>query len=323
MSGLTQPKDDNLLVGYAGADDAAVYRINDHQAIVATTDFFPPMVDDPYAFGAVAAANALSDVFAMGGKPLVALNIVGFPSKKLPLEVLTAILQGGADKVKEAEAVIGGGHTVEDHEVKYGLAVTGEVHPDRIWANGTVRIDDAVILTKPLGTGLINSAVKVDGATGPAVDGAIRWMSTLNGTGISHLHAADTSCVTDITGFGLLGHARELAASSPATIVIDASLVPTIIGIEKYFQDRFKTRGARETREYTENSVSLPENLDPWRNEVLFDPQTSGGLLLTVRQEQADDLVKKLQDSGLEQAAIIGSVEAEKTPGLKVRVIGG
>ena len=323
MSGLTQPKDDNLLVGYAGADDAAVYRINDHQAIVATTDFFPPMVDDPYAFGAVAAANALSDVFAMGGKPLVALNIVGFPSKKLPLEVLTAILQGGADKVKEAGAVIGGGHTVEDHEVKYGLAVTGEVHPDRIWANGTVRIDDAVILTKPLGTGLINSAVKVDGATGPAVDGAIRWMSTLNGTGISHLHAADTSCVTDITGFGLLGHARELAASSPATIVIDASLVPTIIGLEKYFQDRFKTRGARETRDYTEDSVSLPENLDPWRNEVLFDPQTSGGLLLTVRQEQADDLVKKLQDSGLEQAAIIGSVEAEKTPGLKVRVISG
>ncbi len=323
MSGLTQPKDDNLLVGYAGADDAAVYRINDQQAIVATTDFFPPMVDDPYAFGTVAAANALSDVFAMGGKPLVALNIVGFPSKKLPLEVLTAILQGGADKVKEAGAVIGGGHTVEDHEVKYGLAVTGEVHPDRIWANGTVRIDDAVILTKPLGTGLINSAVKVDGATGPAVDGAIRWMSTLNGTGISHLHAADTSCVTDITGFGLLGHARELAASSPATIVIDESLVPTIVGLEDYFQDRFKTRGARETREYTEDSVSLPENLDPWRNEVLFDPQTSGGLLLSVRQEQADDLVKKLQDSGLEQAAVIGSVEAEKTPGLKVRVISG
>lgn len=320
MGALNQPKNENLLVGYAGADDAAVYRLDDNRAIVVTTDFFPPMVDDPYAFGMVAAANALSDVFAMGGRPLVALNIVGFPAKKLPLSVLTDILQGGADKVRESGAVIGGGHTVEDHEVKYGLAVTGEIHPDRVWANGSIRVDDAVILTKPIGTGLINSGVKVDSVTGKSVDEAIRWMSTLNGLGISHLHDADVSCVTDITGFGLLGHAAELAAGSNGTIVIDDASVPTIVGLEDFFQDRFRTRGARETREYTAGAVEVPSSIGDWRNEVLFDPQTSGGLLVTVRQEQAEDLVKKLQDAGLEFAAIVGSVQAEDKPGIKVRV---
>jgi selenide,water dikinase len=317
---LDQPKNSNLIVGFAGADDAAVYRLDDDRAIVVTTDFFPPMVDDPYSFGMVAAANALSDVYAMGGRPLVALNIVGFPAKMLPLSVLSEILQGGADKVRESGAVIGGGHTVEDHEVKYGLAVTGEVHPDKVWANGSIRVDDAVILTKPLGTGLINSGVKVDSVTGKSVDEAIRWMSTLNGLGISHLHEADVSCVTDITGFGLLGHAAELAAGSPGTIVIDDKSVPTIVGLEDFFQDRYRTRGARETREYTAGAVEVPASMSDWRNEVLFDPQTSGGLLITVRQEQADDLVKKLQDSGLEFTAVVGSVHKEETPGVKVRV---
>lgn len=264
------------------------------------------MVDDPYTFGMVAAANALSDVFAMGGRPLVALNLVGFPSKLLPLEVLGAILQGGADKVREAGAVVGGGHTVEDTEVKYGMAVTGEVHPDRVWKNGNVRPDDVLLLTKPIGTGLINGAVKQDAASGPAVAEAQRWMATLNGIGIEHVLAEDVVAVTDITGYGLLGHAREMAEGSAARLVIEARSVPRIGGIEAFFLDRLKTRAARETRAYMKDAIRIAETIDPWTQELLFDPQTSGGLLIAVRQEGAERLRDRLREAGLERTEIIG-----------------
>ena len=314
------PPDPRLLVGWAGADDAAVYQMDDERALVLTTDFFPPMVDDPYEFGAVAAANALSDVFAMGGKPLVALNLVAFPAKTVALEVLGEILRGGHDKVREAGAVIGGGHSVVDEEIKYGLAVTGEVSPQKVWCNGDVRIGDVLILTKPLGTGLINSAVKADGDDGPAVKEAIRWMSTLNGIGIEHLHSADVGGVTDVTGFGLLGHASELAEGSPATLVIRASDVPGINGIEHYFQDRLKTRSARETRAYQADSIELDDSIDAWTNELLFDPQTSGGLIVSIRPEDAESTVERLRESGLERTTIIGEAVAREGE-TRVRVI--
>lgn len=301
---------DDLVVGYAGADDAAVYRIGDNRGLVVTTDFFPPMIDDPADFGEVAAANALSDVFAMGGRPLVALNIVGFP-KGLDLEILGEILAGGARKTAEAGAVIGGGHTVVDGEIKYGLAVTGEVALDRVWANGALRAGDAVILTKPIGTGLISSAVKRNADDGPAVKEAVRWMKTLNGLGIEHLHAADVSAATDVTGFGLLGHACELVGGG-ATLVIERDRVPRIPGVEAYFVDECKTRGSRESREFFGDRIGLPDDLDEWTRDLLFDPQTSGGLLVGVRPDEAESVVAGLRDAGLEHAAVIGDVRARE-----------
>lgn len=294
--------------------------MSDDEAIVVTTDFFPPMVDDPRDFGRVAAANALSDVWAMGGTPLVCVNIVGFPSKKLPLEVLTEILNGGAEKVKEAGAVLGGGHTVEDQEVKYGLAVTGRVHPDRVWRNGGVREGDVLILTKPVGTGLVNGAAKCNADTGPVVAEAVRWMSTLNGMGIEHVHAADVSAVTDITGFGLVGHGAEMAAGSDCRLMIDAAAVPRLDGIEAYFQDNLKTRSGRETRIHVGETVDTSA-VDPWTEELLYDPQTSGGLLMAVREADAETLVSRLRETGLEKCAIVGqAVRADDETLVRARV---
>ncbi len=307
-------------MGFGGADDAAVYKISDDRALVMTTDFFPPMVDDPYQFGEVAAANALSDVFAMGGRPLVALNIVGFPSKQLSLDILGAILEGGARKVKEAGALIGGGHSVEDAEIKYGLAVTGEVHPDHIWANGKVRIGDALILTKPIGTGIITSATKLSKDNGPTVQEAIRWMTTLNGKGLEYLLEASVSAATDITGFGLIGHARELVEKSGAALLIDAASVPRIKGVEDYFQEQYCTRGARESREYVGTAARIETDLDRWSEELLFDPQTSGGLLVALPEDQVEKVLAGMKSEGLEEAARIGTVvKAEDEAIVRIR----
>jgi selenide, water dikinase len=306
-----------LIVGYAGADDAAVFRIGENRGLVVTTDFFPPMIDDPSDFGEVAAANALSDVFAMGGRPLVALNIVGFP-KGLDLDILGEILSGGARKAMEAGAVVGGGHTVVDSEIKYGMAVTGEVALDQVWANGALRVGDVVLLTKPIGTGLITSAVKTRSDDGPAVKEAIRWMKTLNGLGIEHLKAADVSAATDVTGFGLLGHACEFVGGA-GTLVIERDRVPRIPGVEDYFADDCRTRGSRESREFFGSRISLPDDLDDWDRDLLYDPQTSGGLLVGVRPHEADELVDRLRESGLELAAVIGDVRPREE-GLDIRV---
>lgn len=296
------------MVGYSGADDAAIYRIAPDRALVMTVDFFPPMVDDPFVFGQVAAANALSDVFAMGGRPLVALNLVGFPSTTLSLDILGEILRGGAVKVHEAGCVIGGGHTIEDAEVKYGLSVTGEVHPDRVWKNGAVKEGDLLVLTKPLGTGLASSAIKKEGRRGGPIADAERWMATLNSVGIEHLWSARVSSATDITGFGLLGHARELVAGSGWRLRIRASAVPRLAGIEELYFPKMKTGGAKRTREYVKKFVTLPADLDEWSEEILYDPQTSGGLLAAIDPRDAESVVRRLRDSGLERAAIVGEV---------------
>lgn len=285
-----------------------------------TVDFFPPMVDDPFVFGQVAAANSLSDVYAMGGRPLVALNLVGFPSAKLGLEILQEILSGGADMARRAKTVIGGGHSIEDAEIKYGMAVTGEVHPDRVWKNGRVRIGDLLILTKPLGNGLIASAVKKEAAEGPAVAEALRWMTTLNGVGMEHLLAARVSTATDITGFGLAGHGRELVEGSGAMIEVRAADLPRIRGVESYFHDRFTTGGSRRTREFIRNSVAVAASVDRWTEELLFDPQTSGGLLVAVHPDDAERLLGRLREAGLENAAVIGEVKPAEGD-LRVKVL--
>lgn len=307
------------MVGFSGVDDAAIYRIAEDRALVVTTDFFPPMVDDPYTFGQVAAANALSDVWAMGGKPLVALNIVGFPINCLAPDVLADILNGGASKVVEAGCTLGGGHTVEDAEVKYGLAVTGEVHPDRIWQNGTLQAGHVLLLTKPIGTGLINSSVKVDHAETEAVREAVRWMTMLNGKGFTHLEQARLSGVTDITGFGLLGHAREMAAGSSCHVRIDQEEIPLITGLETCFKKKYRTKGATDTQKACGDDVLLPDGCDPWVVETLFDPQTSGGLLIAVDPDDADKLTRGLVESGLTETAIVGEV-IPKDDGPTVRV---
>lgn len=308
----------NLLAGFEGAEDAGVYRLDDERALVVTTDFFPPVVDDPFAFGQIAAANALSDVWAMGGRPLTALNIVGFP-KALEPEVLGEILAGGADKVREAGAVIAGGHSIFDSEVKYGLAVTGEIHPDRILRNTGGQPGDVLILTKPLGAGLATTAIKKKQAEGPAIDEAIRWMSTLNGVGLDAILAAKVSALTDITGFGLLGHLREMLGDHHLAAQIEVDALPLLDGVAEFFDDALRTRGARDNHKMVAPDLTLPDGLDSWDHELLFDPQTSGGLLLAVAEAKADALVKQLRSEGLERAAIIGHLVASEGPKIHVQ----
>ena len=293
-------------------------RLSDDRALVLTTDFFPPVVDDPRTFGRVAAANALSDVFAMGGRPLAALNLVGFP-RKLDLEILAEILEGGAEKVHEAGALVAGGHTVEDHEIKYGLAVTGVVHPDRVVRNHGMRPGDVLVLTKPLGTGLITSSIKVLRNSGPVVDEAIRWMTMLNSTGLDRILAAGPSAMTDVTGFGLLGHLSEMLAGQALEVTLDLAAIPLIEGVETCFHKKCCTRGARTNAEQVGDLVELDPGLDRWMRELLFDPQTSGGLLAAVPEERGADLATALREAGLELAAVIGSVAAAAAPRIRVR----
>lgn len=306
---MTSP---DLLVGIEGSDDAGVLRIAPDRALVLTTDFFTPIVDDPRTFGRIAATNSLSDVWAMGGRPLAVLNIIGFPSDTLPLDVLTEILNGGSEKIRESGAVLAGGHSVWNSEVLYGLAVTGEVHPDRIWRNGGARPGDALVLTKPLGTGLITSKLKAEGGDFPGIREAVRWMTLLNGTGFRAITERTVHACTDITGFGLAGHAAEMAAGSAALLRIHASRLPRIRGVETAFEERFITGGARTNRSHTSRTVHVDARIDAWTQELAFDPQTSGGLLIALPAAEANGLVTALRGEGLEAAAVIGEVHPRR-----------
>jgi selenide,water dikinase len=272
------------LVGIESSDDAAVYRINDELAIIQTLDFFTPVVDDPYVFGQIAAANSLSDIYAMGGEPKLALNIVCFPDCLDP-EVLTQIMKGGHDKVTEAGAILVGGHSVSDDEPKYGLSVTGFVHPEKVQANNNAKAGDLLVLTKPLGIGIITTAIKGELASENARDKAILSMSTLNSYGKMALDATENvHSVTDITGFGLLGHSLEMAEGSGVTIKIYGRSVP-------YIQDKIKI------------DESIPEYL----RDILYDPQTSGGLLISVARGNVDQLLEGLSNSPVE-FGVVGEV---------------
>jgi selenide, water dikinase len=286
--------DERLLVGSDTADDAAVFRLSDELALVQTIDFFTPIVDDPYDFGRIAAANALSDVYAMGGTPLLALNIVAFPLEQLGVEVLGEILRGGADVVAAAGAVIAGGHSIDDPEPKYGLSVTGVVHPDEVFTNAGARPGDALVLTKPLGVGAISTARKRGGSDDPQLlDRAVGVMTGLNAAAATAARVAGATAVTDVTGFGLLGHLHNLARASGVAAVIDADAVPAIDGVLELLDadgEPAVSGGSRRNREYAAAFTTFADHVAPGRIGLLCDATTSGGLLVAVPEAGAAEL---------------------------------
>jgi selenide,water dikinase len=298
----------DLLVGLDAPDDAAVYRVAPDRAIISTVDFFPPVVDDPYTFGAVAAANALSDIYAMGGEPLFAVNLVAYPDG-LGLDILTEILRGGAEKVREAGAVVAGGHTVTDREPKYGLAVTGTVHPDRIVPKGGAQDGDILILTKALGTGTITTALKQGRASETHVAAAVAAMMHLNRAASACARLARVHAMTDITGFGLLGHAHEMAHLAGADFSMRPAALRWIDGARDYAAAGIFPGGMARNRDFYSQWVDLGVALPPTDLDLLYDPQTSGGLLMAVHPDDATSLMADLAAHG-EQAALVGTVHS-------------
>lgn len=297
--------DENLLIGYDSKDDAAVYRINDDVAIVQTLDFFPPMVDDPYLFGQIAATNAMSDVFAMGGQVKTALNIVCFP-EDMDLNILGQIMQGGSEKVIEAGGTLAGGHSIADESVKYGLSVTGVVHPDRILANNTGRPGDILILTKKLGVGIVCTANRIGAASKEAMEETIASMTTLNKQAAEIAVKYRIHACTDVTGFSFLGHLHEMLDSKLSARVY-ADFVPILPSALEYAEEFYLTAAGQKNRNHVGNAVSFGKDISFAMEEVLFDPQTSGGLLLAVHPEDASQLLQELQDAKL-PAAIVGEI---------------
>ncbi len=311
MCKLPKFKDDNLIVGIETSDDAAVYKITDDIAMIQTVDFFTPVVDDPYTFGQIAAANSLSDVYAMGGEPKLALNIVGFPNCLDP-SVLAEILNGGASKVIEAGATLAGGHSIEDDEPKYGLCVTGFVNPNKILKNYGAKPGDVLILTKQIGSGIVNTAVKADMASKEIIDEAIVVMTSLNKKAKEVIENYNISSCTDITGFGLIGHSIEMAEGSNVSFEINVNKVPVISDAIEYAQMGLVPAGAYNNMSYFEGKVEY-NNVDEAYVDLFFDPQTSGGLLFSVNENDAQSILKDMQVKGLDtKFAIIGKVIEKK-----------
>lgn len=306
LKDIPSKKDENLIVGYEKSDDAAVYKLTDDIAIIQTLDFFTPMVEDPYVFGQIAAANSLSDVYAMGGTPKTAMNIVCYPEKE-DIEGLGEILKGGAEKVMEAGAVLSGGHSVHDPEVKYGLSVTGIANPNKILKNYGSKEGDVLILTKPLGTGIITTAAKVGEAEEKHITEAIKQMTALNKYAGEIMIKYPVTACTDITGFGFLGHLYEMASASEKTFVIESELVPYIDGAREYAKEFFITGGGQKNRKYLEGKIEL-QDIPFWLEEILFDPQTSGGLLFSVPAKYVNDIMKELNNLEI-KSSVVGTVE--------------
>lgn len=297
------------MVGFDASDDAAVYRINDDTAMIQTADFFPPVVDDPRSFGRIAAANALSDVYAMGGTPRLAINLLCFPTC-LNLEIVREILAGGADKVVEAGAVIAGGHSIEDTEPKYGLCVTGFARPEEILTNSGAKPGDLLVLTKPVGTGVLSTAAKAELLTDGQMKEMIGLMSTLNKGAQEVMLPLHPSACTDITGFGLLGHVNELAEGSGVTVQLWADMVPFASGALELAQDGIIPAGAYRNRNYQEGKVKVEEAVALEVADLLFDPQTAGGLLISIPEERGVELVRRLNERGI-PGAVIGQVQSK------------
>ncbi len=295
-------------MGLERADDAGVYRVSDTLALIQTVDFFTPVVDDPYWFGQIAAANALSDVYAMGGVPKTAMNLVAFPVKDMDLSILRQIIQGGLDKMTEAGVVLVGGHSIEDKELKYGLSVTGFVHPDRILTKKNLKPGDRLILTKPLGTGIVNTAVKAAMAPPELVEQVTRLMAALNRTAGEVMARFDVHACTDVTGFGLLGHLAEMVSGSGSGVRLFSNQVPVFPEALEYASMGLIPAGAHKNREFREAMVAFGDAVGRPLRDVLFDPQTSGGLLISVSGAQAGALLKALADAGVPSSAEIGDV---------------
>lgn len=299
-------------------DDAGVFRISPDMALVQTVDYFTPIVDDPYAFGQIAAANALSDVYAMGARPLTVLNIVGYPVSKLPPEILARILEGGADKVREAGAVIVGGHSIDDVDPKFGMAVTGVCHPDKIWTNAGAQPGDALVLTKPLGAGVITTAIKQGIATDADVADIIAVMSQLNKTAAEVAQSYEVHACTDITGFGLLGHTLEMARGAGVRICINYAAVPIRPRAYEFVRAGSVPGGTKRNLQHVAGAVTFAEHLAEVDHILLADATTSGGLLLSIPAAQADDLVRDLHASGIQEARRMGTVVSRGEPHIEI-----
>jgi selenide,water dikinase len=311
LCGLDLPVDPNLLVGLDRADDAGVYGISDDLALVQTIDFFPPMVDDPFSFGQIAAANALSDIYAMGGTPKTAMNVVAFPAKTLDISILRTIIEGGLDKMREAGVVLVGGHTVEDSELKYGLSVTGFIHPGRILTKKNLQTGDRLILTKTVGTGIVSTAIKAGLADRALTDKVTRDMATLNRAAALTMEDFPVHACTDITGFGFLGHLAEMVVDSGHGVRITAALVPMYPEALEWAAMGLIPAGAYNNRNFRGAFVDFSAAVPQRVQDLLFDPQTSGGLLISVAASEAERLVAALKSKGIETAAIVGEVIAE------------
>ena len=297
----------DLIVGTETSDDAGVFRLRPDLAIVNTVDFFTPIVDDPYVFGQIAAANALSDVYAMGADPIVALNIVGFPKGTLELEVLAEILKGGAERVRAAGAVVIGGHSIIDKDLKFGMAVTGTVHPDRVLRNVGVREGDGLVLTKRLGTGIVTTALKHRKAPASSVRAAISSMVSLNKTASAVMRRFQVHACSDVTGYGLLGHAYEMASGSGVTLVLQSARLPLLPGVARLAAGGYLTGGCKRNRSYLEGKVTIRRGVAEGLADIAFDPQTSGGLLIALPGKDAPRLVKALRAAGVAAATMVGT----------------
>lgn len=310
---LPKVYDENLMVGLDTSDDAAVYRIDEDTALIQTLDFFTPVVDDPFTFGEIAATNSLSDVYAMGGEPKLAMNIVCFPNC-LPPSVLTEILKGGHAKVKEAGALLIGGHSVEDDEPKYGLSVSGFVHPNKVLTNGGAKLGDVLVLTKPLGVGILNTAIKAQMIEEETYNKAVKIMTTLNKYGKIAMDKVGANGCTDVTGFGLLGHGLEMALASSVTLKIHSNKIPVVSEALNFASMGLVPAGAYSNKAYIGNRVYIKNKISEELEDILFDPQTSGGLLISVDKEKVDALLEELKNNPVEYGIIGEVVEKQSYP---------
>lgn len=320
LCGLPKSRDERLIVGADLTDDAGVYKVSDDLALVVTIDVFTPIVDDPYTFGQIAAANSFSDVYAMGGTPICALNFTGFPEGKLALDILQQILQGGFDKAAEAGVAIAGGHSLSDDELKYGLSVVGTVHPGRIVTNAGARPGDALVLTKPIGTGIIATALRAGSAEEAWVQESVRWMTTLNRAACEAMQQVGVNACTDVTGFGLLGHLQQMLAASGVAGEVWAADVAVMPGARLLAGQGVMPGGLGRNRSHYGSCVTLASDIPGDLADVLYDPQTSGGLLLALPQARVGELVEALTSRGV-PGNVIGQV-TEGKPGT-IRVVAG
>jgi selenide,water dikinase len=306
LHSLPKFKNPDMLVGTETGDDAGVYRLRPDLAIVNTVDFFTPIVDDPYVFGQISAANSLSDVYAMGGEPKTCMNIVCFPKGKMDIEILGEILKGGADKVMESGAVVIGGHSIIDEEIKFGMAVTGVIHPDKIFRNVGVQEGDVLILTKPLGTGIITTALKKGKASEESVNEAVKSMITLNAAAALVARKHPVHACSDVTGFGILGHALGMASGSGVTLVIESAKLPLLRRAPRLAEKGYITGGCKRNQEYLNDKMVIDKSIREGLIQVALDPQTSGGLLLAVAKRHAAKLVDDLHAGGVPHATEVG-----------------
>jgi len=318
LHGLPKFQHADMLVGTETSDDAGVYRLRPDLAIVNTVDFFTPIVDDPYIFGQISAANALSDVYAMGGEPKTCMNIVCFPKGKMDIEVLGEILKGGAEKVKESGAVVIGGHSIIDEEIKFGMAVTGVIHPDKIFRNVGVQEGDVLVLTKALGTGIITTALKKGKASEESVNEAVKSMITLNAAASAVARKHPVHACSDVTGFGILGHSLGMASGSGITLVIESAKLPLLRSAKRLAEKGYVTGGCKRNRDYLADKMVIDKSIREGLVQVALDPQTSGGLLIAVAKRHAARLIDDLLAAGVSHAAEVGYATSLQKPWVRL-----